>query len=285
MIKQSLIHYRVRWKPSGYFPGATRGLAAGIGDQLRSVVLLRDNPDPRRLDLRTSMRDPFQHLWVRDFNLNAALKVIVLIDTSASMGYCGSVNRMQVVQDIASKLALSAYRNGDAFGLYAADEALNKTCSLPARANRGAWLWVQHHLSKIKPRGRHADGLLEAVAGLPQRPCLVFVISDFRWSEGKLKQMMKKMSHHDVVPIILQDPAEMSVLPNRGIAMLRDMETGASKFVWMRPSLQRKMMAVRQHHIESVRATCRIYGKQPFVVNGAFNPDHLTRYFMERARQ
>lgn len=231
------------------------------------------------------MRDPFQHLWVRDFNLNAALKVIVLVDTSASMGYCGSVNRMQVVQDIAAQLALSVYRNGDAFGFYAADESLNKTCSLPPRANRGAWLWVQHHLTKVKPQGRHADGLLKAIAGLPQRPCLVFVISDFRWAESKLKQILKKMSHHDVVPILLQDPAEMNALPKRGIAMLRDIETGAAKFVWMRPRLQRKIIEARQQHVQSVQQICRMYGNQPFVVYGDFDADNLTRYFMERNGQ
>lgn len=275
----------MRWKPSGYFPGATRGLEAGVGDQLRSVVLLRDHPDPRRLDLRASMRDPFQHLWVRDFNLNAALKVIVLVDTSASMGYCGSVKRMQVVQDIAAQLALSVYKNGDAFGFYAADESFNKTCSLPPRANRGAWLWVQHHLSKITPQGRHADGLFKAIAGLPQRPCLVFVISDFRWAAGKLKQMLKKMSHHDVVPILLQDPAEMNALPKRGIAMLRDVETGAAKFVWMRSGLQSKIIEARQQHVQSVQHICRMYGNQPFVVCGEFKADKLTRYFMERIGQ
>jgi uncharacterized protein (DUF58 family) len=283
MAQQPLIHYHVRWRPSGHQPGASHGLVAGLGDQLRSVVLLRDNPDPRRLDLRASVRDPFENIWVRDFNLNSALKVIVLVDTSASMGYVGKVNRMHVAQEIASQLALSAYRSGDAFGLFAAGETINKQCMLPPKANRGAWLWVNHHFSKLVPQGKHADGLLASVPYLPQRRCLVFLVSDFRWQAGKLKQLLKKLSHHDVVPVMLQDPAEMDELPKSGIAILRDAETGAGQFVWMRISLQRQMQELRAQHIKQVEEASRMYGNKPFVVKGEFNTALLTKYFMERS--
>jgi uncharacterized protein (DUF58 family) len=283
MAQQPLIHYHVRWRPSGHQPGASHGLVAGLGDQLRSVVLLRDNPDPRRLDLRASVRDPFEHIWVRDFNLNSALKVIVLVDTSASMGYVGRVNRMHVAQEIASQLALSAYRSGDAFGLYAAGETINKQCMLPPKANRGAWLWVNHHFSKLKAQGKHADGFFEAVPYFPQRRCLVFLVSDFRWPAGKLKQLLKKLSHHDVVPMMLQDPAEIDELPKSGIAILRDVETGAGQFVWMRASLQKQMQDLRTQHIKNVEEASRKYGNKPFVVKGEFSTALLTKYFMERS--
>lgn len=283
MAQQPLIHYHVRWRPSGHQPGASRGIVAGIGDQLRSVVLLRDHPDPRRLDLRTSLRDPFENIWVRDFNLNSALKVIVLVDTSASMGYVGKVNRLHVAQEIASQLALSAYRSGDAFGLFAAGENINKQCMLPPKANRGAWLWVNHHFAKIKPQGQHADGLFSVVPYLPQKRCLVFVISDFRWSAGKFKLLLKKLSHHDVVPVMLQDPAEIDELPKSGIAILRDVETGAGQFVWMRASLQKQMEKLRAQHISNIEEACRKYGGKPFVVKGEFSAALLTKYFMERS--
>jgi len=283
MAQQPLIHYHVRWRPSGHQPGASHGLVAGIGDQLRSVVLLRDNPDPRRLDLRASVRDPFENIWVRDFNLNSALKVIVLVDTSASMGYTGKVNRMHVAQEIASQLALSTYRSGDAFGLFAAGETINKQCMLPPKANRGAWLWVNHHFAKIKPQGKHADGLLAVVPYLPQRRCLLFLVSDFRWPAGNLNKLLKKLSHHDVVPVMLQDPAEIDELPKNGIAILRDAETGAGQFVWMRHSLQKQMQDLRAQHVKNVEEASRIYGSKPFVVKGEFNTALLTKYFMERS--
>jgi len=280
MAQQPLIHYRVRWRPAGYQPGAGHGRVLGAGDQLRSVVPLRDHPDPRRLDLRTSLRDPFENIWVRDFYLNSALKVIVLVDTSASMGYVGRVNRFKVAQEITAQLALSAYRTGDAFGVFAAGEMINKKRMLPPKANRSAWLWVKQHFSKIKPEGQHAEGLFAAVPYLPQNPCLVFIVSDFRWPEGRLKLLLKKLSHHDVVPVMLQDPTEVDQLPRRGIASLRDAETGEKQFVWIRKSLREKVEKSRIKHIKSVNEACRILGLRPFVVKGEFDTALMTEYFL-----
>lgn len=280
MAQQPLIHYHIRWRSAGHQPGAGQGRVQGAGDQLRSVVPLREHPDPRRIDLRTSVRDPFKNIWVRDFYLNSALKVIVLVDTSASMGYIGKVNRFEVAKEVASQLALSAYRSGDAFGAYIASERMNKKQMLPPKTNRSAWLWLQKYFSHIAPEGQHADGLFEVLPYLPQNPCLIFVISDFRWPEGKLKSLLKKLSHHDVVPVMLQDPTEIDEQAKRGITILRDAETGKGQFVWMRPALQEKMIAIRDKHVVSVNEACQVLGVRPFIVKGAFNAASLTAYFM-----
>jgi len=280
--KQTLIHYQIDWKPSGFQPGAKRGLTAGIGDQLRAKVLLRDHPDPRRLDLRASMRDPFERLWVRDFYLNTAFKVIVLLDLSASMAYRGVVKRMQVATDICQQLAISAYRSSDAFGLYAANEKPIKQASLPPRVNKSAWLWVQDHLAQLTPNGQSAAGLLALVPRLPQRRCLVFVVSDFRWPQGQYQQLMQGLNHHDVVPMVLQDPAETTALPPRGIVSVQDMETGQTQFVWMRAALKAKLLQQQQAQMAALRAVSHRVGIQPFFIKGAFNPAALNHYFMAR---
>ncbi len=282
MNKHPLIHYRIRWKPTSNQPGTKRGLSAGIGDQLRALVLLRDHPDPRRTDLRASLRDPFEQIWVRDFNLNTSLKVIVLIDASASMGYQGTVNRFAVTEEITAQLALSAYRSGDAFGLYIANHALIKQYTLPPKINRSAWFWIKQHLSRLEPSGNNADGLLDVAPLLPKQRCLVFVISDFRWAKENTKKLFQALNHHDVVPIILQDPSEFNQLPMRGIATLQDLETGTSQFVWLRPALKEKIVSARLSHLKSLEDTCRIYGHKPFLVRGEFQATHLTQYFLER---
>ncbi len=281
--RASLLHYRVRWKPAGTHPGAAGGVQAGSGDQLRALVQLRDHPDPRRLDLRASLRDPLERLWVRDFHLNTALKLIVLVDMSASMGYVGQVNRMAVARDIAAHLALAAWKNGDAFGLYGANEAPRRDAMLPPRVNRGAWLWVQKQFSRVQPHGQSAAGLNALVSQLPRRRALVCLISDFRWPEGQLEKLLKGLAHHDVAPIVLQDPAEVEALPERGIAILRDAESGQQRFVWMRPSLAREVADARARHLEEIQRACRVTGRKPFLVKGEFDPMALTCYFWERA--
>jgi predicted phage gp36 major capsid-like protein len=83
--------------------------------------------------------------------------------------------------------------------------------------------------------------------------------------------------------MMLQDPAEIDELPKSGIAILRDVETGAGQFVWMRASLQKQMQDLRTQHIKNVEEASRKYGNKPFVVKGEFSTALLTKYFMERS--
>jgi uncharacterized protein (DUF58 family) len=198
------------------------------------------------------------------------------------MGYVGQVNRMHVAKEIGAQLALSAYQSGDAFGLFTANHSLNKQVSLPPKLNRSAWMWVNKHLELLSPVGSSVDGLLKLTQQLPKKRSLVFIVSDYRWSEGKLKQMLKSLTHHDVIPVVLQDPAEHSSMPSSGIATLRDVETGQARFVWLRKGLLTQVVEARQRHIDSIQSICRLYGYRPFVVNGHFESVKLTKYFMER---
>jgi uncharacterized protein (DUF58 family) len=282
MAKETLIHYNIGWNPSGQRPGTKRGLNAGIGDQLRAKVLLRDHPDPRRLDLHASMRDPFERLWVRDFYLNTSLKVIVLLDASASMGYVGTVNRLKVAEEIMVQLAISAYRSGDAFGVFVANDQLIKSAILPPRVNKSACLWVHQQITKVQPFGASAEGLMCAIQKLPQHRSLVFVISDFRWKHNLYRQVLKALSHHDVVPVMLQDPSETCAVPKRGFATIKDMETGRTQFLWMRPALTELIEQTRLLRMQHMTLTSLRYGFKPFIVNGAFKTAQLNQYFLER---
>lgn len=272
------LEYQVRWRPSGTRPGATAGTQAGAGQLQRALVLLRDHPDARRLDLRATLRDPLQRLWVRDFHLNASLKVVALVDMSASMGHVGTVSRLEVVRDVVAALALSAWRAGDAFGVYAANASPIPELSLPPRINRGAWSWANRAFSKAQASGDSARGLLELAPKLPARRSLVFVVSDFRWPEGMLRTLLLALQRHQVVPLVLQDPTEGEALPTRGITLLRDAETGGNRFVWLRPALSQAVIDVRTRHRRAIESACRVAGCRPLLVHGRFDPLALTRH-------
>ncbi|HKE47235.1 MAG TPA: DUF58 domain-containing protein [Rhodanobacteraceae bacterium] len=275
------VEYRVRWKTSGLRPGAFRGINAGSGDHIRTSVPLREHADPRRLDIRASLRDPFGGLWVREFEQNSALKVIVLADVSASMGYVGRYDKLEQLRRIAVALAQTAWRNGDAFGFYAAGEAPEKRLMLPVRVNRGAGEWIERRLDGFVPQGASARGLVKLVPHLPHRRALVFVVSDFHWPEGDLDALMRSLAHHAVVPVVLWDPAEAETVRRHGIAVLRDLESGERRFVWLRPGLVAALHERRRRREHDLRQVCRAAGSAPFFVRGRFDPALLTQHFLE----
>jgi uncharacterized protein (DUF58 family) len=275
------VDYRVRWRTSGLRPGAFRGLHAGSGDHIRASIPLHEHADPRRLDLRATIRDPFGGLWVREFEQNSALKVVVLADVSASMAYVGRHDKLHELRRIAVSLARAAWRNGDAFGFYAAGETPRYELMLPVRVNRGAADWIERHLLRFAVDGRNARGLLRVVPHLPHRRALVFLISDFHWPPGDLPQILQALEHHAVVPIVLWDPAEVDAVHRHGIAVLRDLESGERRFVWLRPRLVESLRARRRRHEEELRRACRSAGCAPFFVRGRFDPAALSRHFLE----
>ncbi|MGH8718935.1 MAG: DUF58 domain-containing protein, partial [Burkholderiales bacterium] len=272
-----------RWKPSGVLPGAYRGMHGGHGNEVRAVVPLEQYPDPRRLDLRMTLRDPLARLWVRDFKQNAALKVFVLADVSASMRFQGRRDKFALLREIAGVLAQSAWRAGDRFGMYAADENLVPELCLPARVNRGAADWLKLRFARFIPKGKSARGLLQAAARLPEKRALVFLISDFCWPEKDLADILKSLAHHDVAPLVLRDPVEADDIPAHGIASLYDLETRRREFVWVRPSLNEKLRAEYRGREALLTRACWRFARAPFFVRDDFDPIALTRYFMEAA--
>jgi len=275
------VEYRVHWKTAGIRPGAFRGMQSGPGERFRTSVPLHARADPRRIDVRATLRDPLGGVWVRDFEQQTALKVLVLADVSASMRYVGSHDKMVQVQRVAVALARSAWRNGDAFGFYAASEQPRDELTLPARLNRGAPEWLERKLVHCSSQGSSARGLLQVAARLPHRRALVFLLSDFHWPAGDLDALMRRLAHHSVVPVVLWDPAEAQAIHRHGIAVLRDLESGARRFVWLRPALVESLRARRRDREAELRRICASFGSSPFFVRDRFDPIELTRYFLE----
>jgi uncharacterized protein (DUF58 family) len=63
-----------------------------------------------------------------------------------------------------------------------------------------------------------------------QRRSLVFVVSDFISTPGWAKPLAHLAQRHEIVAVRLYDPLEME-LPNLGLLVMRDAETGEQLFV------------------------------------------------------
>ena len=275
------VEYRVRWRAGGVRPGAFRGILSGPGERFRTSVPLRAGADPRRLDVRASVRDALGGVWVRDFEQKSALNVIVLADVSASMAFRGRHDKLDQLRSIAVALARTAWRNGDAFGFVAANERTQHKLGLATRLNRGAAEWIDRRLDGFQPNGASARGLLDAATRLPQRRSLVFLVSDFHWPDDDIRDTLRSLSHHAVVPVVLRDPGEGEAIPRHGIAVLRDMESGARRFVWLRKGLIESLRSRRAAREDLLRRICANFGCTPFFVHGAFEPLALTSHFLE----
>ncbi|GAP33921.1 DUF58 domain-containing protein [Piscinibacter sakaiensis] len=275
------LHYRLAHAARGHFPGAHRGHGGPGGLDYRGHARLLDAPDPRRLDLHASLRDPAQaqgHWQVRVFAQRVSVPVWVVADLSASMGVGTGRRKLDVLADLVEALAWSAWRGGDAFGFVGADERLREDWLRPASRLRGQGGPLAERLRAWRPDGRDALGLLEAAAVLGRRG-LVFLVSDFHLPLAQVERLLDGLAVHELVPVLLWEPDEFDLGPRAGLARLRDPETGERRLVWWRPALRARWQAAQAARRAAVLAACRARRVEPLVIDTGFDPEAFTRHF------
>jgi len=296
-------HYRFPGRVGGQRPGSHPGSSVGAGQEFVAHRSLFDYPDPRRLDLRASLRTLQDEWLVRVNRQRTGTTARALVDVSASMSFGVSRPKLHVVADFVEALGLSAFRVGDAVGMMAFDIAERTELFMPARVSRGMgsimaaalreWSDDYRGDSGSGRRGASvhddgsarregpATGLEDAVSRLVGQQGLVFLLSDFHWPLERLTVPLDLMAHATVIPIVVWDYAETNPPTQNALASLSDMESSRRRTLWLRPKLRdewRRSVARRRAEIEDF---FHAHTLRPFYMEGSFDPDALSRYFFE----
>lgn len=281
-------HYQLARRFSGWRPGAQRGLAQGSGQEFAAHRRLFDHPDPRRIDLRASLRDGRGDWLVRIHRLRVAIPVHVVVDVSASMHFGAERRKLDVVADLVEALGYSAFRAGDTVGLLAFDQGAREDLFVAPRHSRGNGSLMAQMLRACRASDAPAPAQGSALAGLRRaterlvgRGGLVFLASDFHWPTAGLGELLAQLSPACVVPLVVWDPAEIEPPAARALLALSDAETGARRSLWMRESLRTRWRAAVAQRRTELTALFEAHGMPAFHLQGRFDAEALTRYFME----
>jgi hypothetical protein len=273
------VHYRIGSAALGHFPGHHRSRRGDSGFEFRGHASLLDAPDPRRLDLHASLRDPFGNWVVRVYSQRKSIPVAVVADLSASMGFEGAQRKLDVLADFVDSLAWSAWRTGDSFGFVGCDVAVRSELLLPQSRSRAPAGALVQALRSLRPDGRSAEGLLAAHRHLPQRRALVFLVSDFHLPLPDVARVLASLAHHDLVPVVVWDRSEFSLSAPRGLAQVLDPETGRQRLVWWRPALRAQWQNAQAQRRDAMLQVFRSQRLSPLFIDGAFDADAVTRHF------
>lgn len=274
--------YRPGFRPRGLMPGAHKGLAAGAGHELRDRVSLLEHPDPRRLALRSSVQDPFNQLHVHVFNQHSRIPVHVILDLTASMGCEGLERKWQLTMDFVEALAFSVWRSGDQFGVIS-DVPAHSDLQLHATRSESLVSACIAALRDHSPAAITQPDWLSLAEGVPAAPGMVFLVSDFHGADASLEAGLASLTTlHDVVPVVVWDPAED--LPQRrgGFLLTRDAESGVERHIWLRPGLRKRLKAAADERRAALAVLFRSFGLEPLFLGQQVDPDRLNAYFAER---
>lgn len=274
------IAYRLPWRSSSVRNGTHRSRMTGGGGVFKDLAPLINQPDPRRLALRASLADPFETLKVKRLEQTTAVTVYVLVDVSASMAFRGATDKLAVAADLGEAISMCASRAGDYFGLIAFDRAVRTDAFLQRTRSRSAHHAAVVRLRALKPSLSGITGIAEATSVLAGPRKLVFLISDFIWSEDEFDSTFAGLAAHDVVPIEIDDSRQIDNLPEWGLLRFYDLETSKRRLVAMRPTLKEEWRRRRNARRASLHARCAEIGRDAFQVKDRIDWDRLSSYLM-----
>ncbi|WP_171697730.1 MxaS protein [Methylomonas sp. ZR1] len=274
--------YRLPRPAVGVFPGAHPGQMVGNGQLFKRHDTLIARPDPRRIDLRASLLDPFGHYQVRVQQQHSAIDVYLLADLSASMGFGGGNDKRRVMADMLLSIAASALEYGDNIGFIAANQQVLTDCYLPAGKHLGRIQAMAKRLETLDLQPGSA-GLQQAQRYLPKHRALVFLASDFHFPLPQLQAILQNLRRHDLIPLVLWDPAEYSRLPDWGLFQVQDLETGKRRTLWLRPGLKRNIEQAFAQRRAQLQQQFRASGCEPLFIDNGYRAEQLGHYFLRRA--
>jgi hypothetical protein len=277
-------HYRLPMRASGFRPGSHRGASFGAGQEFAMHGRLFDYPDPRRLDLRASVRAARSEWLVRVHLQRAAVPVQVIVDVSASMHFGTRQTKLQVAAEFVEALGYSAFRVGDQLGMLAFDSRARDDLFMPARYGRGVGNVLATMLRESRSEAVASTGMVglrRAASTLAGRQALVFLVSDFHWPLVELPAVLDLLVHACVVPMVVWDRAEIAPPVGGPLLAVHDAESARQRTLWLRGSVRERWAEAVVRRRAELSKMFGVRGIQPFYVESAFDPEAMSRYFLE----
>ena len=280
--------YTINWRTKSYNAGATLTRHHGNGRDFAGFASLLACPDPKRIDIRASVRTVPSQWLVRIYLERAAIRVQAIVDVSSSMFFQGDANMRQQVTEFVSSLAWSVTRQGDAFGMRAANDSLQAGLQVLPSFQPGTAQAVAKQMTSYWQQatgirqGQGASAVTAALEAIGPQRSLVFLISDFYWPEALMQQALKAAQPHDVIPVVLRDQMATEGLPAFGWARLRDMETGEERSWMLRRSLHRQIAAHARQQAQALNAQFLKAGtRPPLWLRPGWRAEDVSRHLME----
>ena len=273
--------YHINWKSRGHHPGQHKSGQRGMGMEFAGHSNLLDYPDPRRIDIRQTIRDPLEQDHVRIFKQRSATPAIIMTDLWSSMGYGLKKTKFEVSSEIAEIITNCVTAKSDALGFIGFNDKINSEWLAPLSYKPYRTKLLVEKLKKYKTKNSSHAGLMKISDMLAKDRTLIFLISDFHMPIGDIEEALTSLVKHQVVPIVLWNKSEFDNLPKFGLLNIEDAETGKESTLFLREKITKKIKADFKARKKLLKDTFLKYNFPPFFVEDDFKSLEMTNYFNE----
>jgi uncharacterized protein (DUF58 family) len=259
----------------------------GAGFDFDEHRVYRPGDDVRRIDWNVTAR--LNVPFVRETHADRELNVVIALDLSRSMTF-GTQQRSKkdVTLFVGACLVFSALADQINIGFLAfTDRVL--LYQPPRRTRARAWRMLDELWALDPPPGPTA--VLPAVrylSGHLRKQSTIFFVSDFITDETlqQARDLKVLATEHDVIAVIVEDPAEANLPPGHGAIRIRDLESGAGMRIGLGDGVRRRYRELVERRREQLSDTFyRIPMDHVFVRSDRSAIEPLLRLFAERRRK
>ena len=223
------IEIKTRGLSQNIFAGQYHSAFKGRGMAFSEVREYQFGDDVRDIDWNVTAR--FHHPYVKVFEEERELTVMLLIDVSGSLDFGTSVQmKKELVTEIAATLAFSAIQNNDKIGIIFFSDKIEKY--IPPKKGRKHILHIIREMLDFHPESKKTNigTAIEFMTKVIKRHSTVFLISDFYNRESVKDELVIANKKHDVIAIQVYDQRAKE-LPDVGIIKVVDGETGHEMYI------------------------------------------------------
>jgi uncharacterized protein (DUF58 family) len=225
---------RLEWtvlrRLDGLLHGSYRTLFRGQGLDLADLRAYQLHDDVRHIDWNVTAR--LQEPFVRQYNEDRDVTGWFLLDLSPSVDFGSGTTKRHILGQFVTVLTRVLTRHGNPVGAIFYSDGVDLV--IPPRTGRRHVLYMLDSMMNRPARAQTGPtdlgDLLQAAANVVTRRALVFVVSDFISTPGWGRPLAHLARRHETIAVRLSDPAERE-LPQIGLAMVQDAETGEQIFV------------------------------------------------------
>jgi len=276
-LKTTQFSYSVSWRSKNNRYGNNLSSKIGNDFEYSGSKNFNDHPDLTRLDIKNSITDPYENIFVKTYNLNNPINLIALCDTSSSMSVVKKNN--VIVKDLSKIIAASAIEQGDKFSMLCYNDVItNKFMLEPGDNLQYINQWIDEvELNSNKSSSNAAEDINKY---LPEEKSLIFWISDFHYPLGKIEKILSHLSSHHVIPLFISSEGEIKRLPRYGFRKFIDSESNIEHEIFLRPSIKEKILDDYKNTKDKI---FQIFSKKQLkqiVVKEQIDIENIQKYFV-----
>jgi uncharacterized protein (DUF58 family) len=256
----------VRGRLDGLLQGNHLGLVPGPGSEPGEARPYQPGDDVRRMDWAVTARTTVPH--IRDTVADRELETWLAVDLSPSLDF-GTAACEKRDLAVCAAAAVTHLTGGGGNRIGAVLSTGEQTVRVPARGGRAHAHALVRQIAHTPsaPVGTRGDlaAVLEQLRRPPRRRGLLVVISDFLGPFDWDRPLRALAARHDLVCVEILDPRDID-LPEIGVVVLADPESGRQREIRASPLLRREFAAAAEEHRSMVASAIRAAGAGHWVL-------------------